>query len=165
MRTVPTGSRAVAVLIVVIGLFLLVQWLAGGSAAPGGAGESVSAASVGASTRGALPTAAQQSTDPASGLRWVDLSSLPPEASDTMDEIQDGPPYPFPGKDGVTYHNLNGVLPAQPDGYYHEFTVRTPGVSSRGARRIVVGGAQRGQANQEWYYTADHYETFVRIRP
>lgn len=38
---------------------------------------------------------------------------------------------------------------------YHEYTVITPGSSTRGARRIVTG-----QRSQEDYYTADHYATF-----
>jgi ribonuclease T1 len=35
--------------------------------------------------------------------------------------------------------------------------VRTPRVRGRGARRIVAGGAG------EFYYTADHYRSFMRI--
>ena len=42
-------------------------------------------------------------------------------------------------------------------GYYREYTVPTPGVSHRGARRIVVG--RQG----ELYYTSDHYRSFRRI--
>lgn len=95
----------------------------------------------------------------------MDLASLPREASDTMAAIKSGPPYRYPNNDGVVYHNNNGVLPKKADGYYHEFTVVTPGASNRGARRMIAGGAQRGQANQEWYYTPDHYNTFERIRP
>lgn len=38
---------------------------------------------------------------------------------------------------------------------YHEYTVKTPGSSTRGARRIVTG-----QAHEEDYYTADHYASF-----
>jgi ribonuclease T1 len=42
-------------------------------------------------------------------------------------------------------------------GYYREYTVRSPGVRDRGARRIVAGGGG------EYYYTADHYRSFMQI--
>lgn len=103
--------------------------------------------------------------DPASGLAWVKLADLPREASDTMKQIKAGPPYKYPKNDGVVYHNANRVLPKQPDGYYHEFTVITPGSKDRGARRIIAGGPKNGQQNSEWYYTDDHYTTFARIQP
>lgn len=41
---------------------------------------------------------------------------------------------------------------------YHEYTVKTPGVHNRGARRIVCGIVP------ECYYSDDHYRTFKRIR-
>jgi ribonuclease T1 len=49
-------------------------------------------------------------------------------------------------------------LPPQQHGYYREYTVRTPGARDRGARRIVAG------AGGEYYYSADHYRSFKRIR-
>jgi ribonuclease T1 len=49
-------------------------------------------------------------------------------------------------------------LPKRPRGYYHEYTVKTPGVPHRGVRRIISGGVN------EYYYTADHYKTFARIK-
>jgi ribonuclease T1 len=60
-------------------------------------------------------------------------------------------------QDGVVFQNREGRLPAQARGYYHEYTVPTPGASNRGARRIIAGS--RG----ERYYTRDHYRTFLRI--
>ena len=59
----------------------------------------------------------------------------------------------------MVYHDANRVLPREPDGYYHEYTVPTPGSSTRGPRRIVTGSAG------ELYLTLDHYDTFARIRP
>jgi len=47
-----------------------------------------------------------------------------------------------------------------PRGHYREYTVPTPGVSHRGARRIVCGGQQQ----IDCYYTADHYRSFRKIR-
>lgn len=96
-------------------------------------------------------------------VREVKLSSLPKEASDVMRAINAGPP--FPGrKDGVVFYNREGKLPQQASGYYHEFTVLTPGEDDRGARRIVTGGPRYGLDNSEFYYTGDHYNSFERIR-
>ena len=81
-------------------------------------------------------------------------SKLPGEAHETLDLIDKGGPYPYP-QDGGVFSNREGVLPQQPSGYYHEYTVETPGSPDRGARRIVTG-----EQTDEDYYTADHYETF-----
>lgn len=96
------------------------------------------------------------STDPASGLTVVALSSLPSQVAETVRLVQAGGPYPYQ-RDGVTYHNNNRVLPQHPDGYYHEYTVKTPGSSTRGARRVIHG------QGDEYFYTADHYASFRRI--
>ncbi|MGW2209980.1 ribonuclease domain-containing protein [Streptomyces sp. NPDC001781] len=80
--------------------------------------------------------------------------ALPSQAHDTLDLIAQGGPYPY-SQDGVVFQNREGVLPGQSSGYYHEYTVITPGDSTRGARRIVTG-----QQTQEDYYTSDHYATF-----
>jgi ribonuclease T1 len=57
----------------------------------------------------------------------------------------------------VVFGNFERVLPRRERGYYREYTVATPGVRHRGARRIVAG---RGG---ELYYTEDHYRTFRRV--
>lgn len=75
----------------------------------------------------------------------------------TLDLIDRGGPFPYPKKDGSTFGNREARLPAQPRGYYREYTVPTPGASNRGARRVVRG------KDGETYYTRDHYETFIRI--
>lgn len=94
----------------------------------------------------------------AHGLLYVDLADLPPEAAEVMARIDAGGPYDFPDRDGSTFGNLEGLLPDQPRGYYAEYTVETPGLDHRGARRIVAGdGGER-------YWTADHYASFQRIR-
>ncbi|AKA06595.1 ribonuclease [Streptomyces noursei ZPM] len=84
----------------------------------------------------------------------VCYSKLPSQAHDTLDLIDKGGPFPYP-KDGTVFDNREGILPSQSSGYYHEYTVVTPGSPDRGARRIVAG-----QKQQEDYYTADHYATF-----
>lgn len=96
--------------------------------------------------------------DPESGLPWVELDTLPPEAAETVALIDQGGPFPYPEKDGTTFSNREGVLPDQGDGYYKEYTVPTPGSDDRGARRIVTG------SGGEFYWTDDHYRSFERIR-
>lgn len=84
---------------------------------------------------------------------------LPPEAQHTLALIRHRGPYPF-RQDGVIFHNREGLLPSQPRGYYHEYTVATPGARTRGARRIVTGG----NPPEVYYYTGDHYRTFRRFQ-
>jgi hypothetical protein len=80
----------------------------------------------------------------------IDVSSLPPEAHLTMQAIANGGPFLYPHKDGTPYQNRFGDLPSRGD--YLEFTVPTPGVSNRGARRIVA------RRNGMLFFTACHYE-------
>ena len=91
----------------------------------------------------------------------VAIGDLPKEARSTLAAIRRGGPFAYE-KDGTTFFNREGHLPARPRGYYTEYTVATPGARDRGARRIVAGGdpARSG----EYYYTADHYRSFLRIR-
>ncbi|WP_217238963.1 ribonuclease domain-containing protein [Streptomyces sp. AC555_RSS877] len=90
----------------------------------------------------------------ATAVGSICYSDLPSQAHDTLDLIEQGGPYPY-SQDGTVFRNLEGVLPGQSTGYYHEYTVITPGSSTRGARRIVTG-----EEYQEDYYTADHYASF-----
>ena len=91
------------------------------------------------------------------GIPEIAIAKLPQEARETLRLIQQGGPFPY-SQDGVTFGNRERLLPKHNHGYYHEYTVKTPGVRSRGARRIIAGG--RG----EYYYTDDHYVSFKRIR-
>ncbi|MEV6051274.1 ribonuclease domain-containing protein [Streptomyces sp. NPDC052107] len=93
----------------------------------------------------------------ASSVGSICYSDLPSQAYDTLDLIDQGGPYPY-SQDGTVFSNREGVLPGESYGYYHEYTVITPGSSTRGARRIVTG-----EAYQEDYYTSDHYATFDLI--
>ncbi|RPI48209.1 MAG: ribonuclease [Betaproteobacteria bacterium] len=90
-------------------------------------------------------------------IRDVPLSQLPPEAAHTLVLIKQGGPFPY-RKDGTVFGNRERRLPLRERGYYHEYTVPTPGAKDRGARRIVAGRAA------EYYYTDDHYNSFRRIR-
>jgi ribonuclease T1 len=94
-------------------------------------------------------------------LSEVELANLPKEARRTLVLVKQGGPFPF-AKDGVVFGNYEGVLPKRKRGYYHEYTVPTPGKRSRGARRIIAGGDP--QTSGEYFYTDDHYSTFRRIK-
>ncbi|WP_329564028.1 ribonuclease domain-containing protein [Kitasatospora sp. NBC_01266] len=83
-------------------------------------------------------------------------SRLPGQARDTLKLIGSNGPFPY-RTDGVVFENREKRLPAEPSGYYHEYTVVTPGSGDRGTRRIVTGKAG------EEYWTADHYSSFQRI--
>ncbi|QQC94058.1 ribonuclease [Streptomyces alfalfae] len=102
----------------------------------------------------ATAPAAHSAPYSAAAVGDICLSALPSEAHDTLDLIEAGGPYPFP-QDGTVFQNREGELPRQSSGYYHEYTVITPGSDDRGARRIVTG-----EKSQEDYYTADHYASF-----
>jgi ribonuclease T1 len=91
------------------------------------------------------------------GADGVPLSSLPAQAAQTVALIRSGGPFPYPHNDGVVFHNYEHTLPSETDGYYHEYTVPTPGSDDRGARRIITG------KNGEFYYTGNHYDSFTRI--
>ncbi len=91
----------------------------------------------------------------------VALSALPREAQQTHQLILSGGPFPYE-KDGVVFGNRERQLPKKARGYYHEYTVKTPGARNRGARRIVCGG-QPPSNPEVCYYTEDHYASFRRI--
>lgn len=82
------------------------------------------------------------------------------EIDKTLALIRRGGPYPH-SQDGTVFQNRERQLPAQPRGYYREYTVRTPGLSHRGPRRIVTGG----NPPVIYYYTEDHYKSFRVLEP
>ncbi|WP_020502440.1 ribonuclease domain-containing protein [Sciscionella marina] len=100
--------------------------------------------------------AAQPNCGDTSSYKKVDLSTLPKEATDTVNLIKKGGPYPYP-QDGTVFSNREGILPKCDSGYYHEFTVKTPGSDDRGARRFVTG------KGSEYFYTDDHYKSFSLV--
>src|SRR4051812_40417912 len=107
-----------------------------------------------------LPLHAQREQAPSSEATeaaQVTFAQLPPEARETVLLIRKGGPFPY-ARDGVTFRNREGHLPRQKPGYYREYTVKTPGERTRGARRIISG------RDGELYYTDDHYTHFRRIR-
>jgi ribonuclease T1 len=96
-------------------------------------------------------------TDTSFNSGIISVNDLPPEARTTLKLIKSGGPFPY-SQDDTVFSNYEGLLPKKPGGYYHEYTVITPGASNRGARRIVAG------QNKEYYYTSDHYRSFKLIR-
>jgi len=104
-----------------------------------------------AETRRAPEAAPGTAADPA-------LAFLPAEAHATLALIDRGGPFPY-RQDGTVFQNRERLLPQRPRGHYREYTVDTPGLDHRGARRIVTGG----DPPAEWYYTADHYRSFRRF--
>lgn len=104
-----------------------------------------------------LAQSAQKSTAAPARSHEVALAELPLQARETLVLIKKGGPFPYP-RDGIVFGNYERRLPLKNRGYYHEYTVPTPGARNRGARRIIAG------APGEYYYTDDHYETFRRIK-
>jgi ribonuclease T1 len=100
---------------------------------------------------------AQKGPPPAHDASDVEYSRLPTEAKSTIALIRKGGPFPY-AKDGAIFGNREKILPAQDRGYYREYTVKTPGQRTRGARRIIWG------KGGEFYYTDDHYNHFRRVR-
>lgn len=90
----------------------------------------------------------------------IDVSALPAEARATLAQIHRGGPFRY-DRDGIVFGNREHLLPSKPRGHYHEYTVPTPGASTRGARRIICGGPPR--APEACWYTDDHYQSFRRI--
>ena len=90
-------------------------------------------------------------------LPEISYGALPREAQQVLHAIARGGPFAY-RRDGVVFRNYERRLPVRGHGYYREYTVPTPGLADRGARRIIAG------APAEYYYTDDHYRSFRRIR-
>lgn len=98
---------------------------------------------------------------PGSATASVAMSKLPVQGQEVMDQIHQGGPFRYE-KDGTVFGNRERLLPTAQRGYYREYTVPTPGVNHRGARRIVCGG-QQPRLPDACYYTEDHYSSFRLI--
>ena len=85
------------------------------------------------------------------------IAGLPLEVRQTLIRIRQGGPFPY-ARDGIVFHNRENRLPPEPRGYYREYTVPTPGMPGRGARRLISG------RSGEFYYSPDHYHTFWRVQ-
>lgn len=143
------GGAVFAVVVVVLGFVFLVRpgsTSTGVSPAAAGGGCAVRAASVPGAAESRLP------------VRPV--CALPVQAQQTAKLIATGGPFPY-SRDGIVFGNREKLLPAEKGGFYHEYTVVTPGSDDRGARRLIAGGP-RG-TGQELFYTDDHYASFVVV--
>ncbi|PKO83451.1 MAG: ribonuclease [Betaproteobacteria bacterium HGW-Betaproteobacteria-11] len=89
----------------------------------------------------------------------VGVDVLSPQVRATLRLIDRDGPFPH-RRDGVVFNNFERRLPYRPRGYYHEYTVPTPGRKDRGARRIISGG----KPPAVFYYTDDHYQSFREIQ-
>ena len=98
---------------------------------------------------------------PGSAVASVAYTGLPLQGREVLEQIRQGGPFRYE-KDGTVFGNRERALPAQKRGYYREYTVPTPGVSHRGARRIVCGGREP-RLPDACYYTEDHYSSFRLI--
>nr|WP_084383255.1 ribonuclease [Hydrogenophaga flava] len=98
---------------------------------------------------------------PGSAVASVAYTGLPPQGQEVMEQIRQGGPFRYE-KDGTVFGNRERLLPSQKRGYYREYTVPTPGLRHRGARRIVCGG-QQPRSPDACYYTEDHYSSFRLI--
>ena len=107
----------------------------------------------------AQPTPVSQTSSVAAGQAQTSAITGDAQIDNTIALIKRGGPFPYPNKDGTTFYNREGRLPAQSQGYYHEYTVPTPGVSHRGPRRIVTGG----NPPTIYYLTVDHYDSFSKL--
>ncbi|RVU49846.1 ribonuclease N1 [Rubrivivax rivuli] len=117
----------------------------------------------GLASGGLVPNAIARTPENPSRVPPVALVTLPPEAQATHKLILAGGPFPY-SKDGTVFGNRERLLPLNPRGYYREYTVKTPGLRHRGARRIVCGGTPPTKPDT-CYYTSDHYASFQRIAP
>ncbi|MDQ0754204.1 ribonuclease domain-containing protein [Arthrobacter sp. B3I4] len=150
-------QRLIGLLAVLLGLVVLAFVLASpepGTAPPNAGQAGPAPSSLGRTTPGetspgqrinpAQTSAAARATQAGvanpSRLPEIKASQLPPEARQTLQLIARGGPYPY-SRDNVPFGNFERVLPQRASGYYREYTVRTPGESDRGARRIVAGDA------------------------
>ncbi|GAB3387364.1 guanyl-specific ribonuclease [Lysobacter fragariae] len=142
---------------ILVALFVLGLWLWAQPRTP-------STAVPGPVPTASLPTASSTTTapvalPPASDDRVAQRPDfLPPEAHAMLRRIAAGGPFEH-RQDGSVFGNRERRLPAQPRGYYHEYTVETPGSRDRGARRIITGG----EPPLEYWYTDDHYRSFRRF--
>lgn len=103
-----------------------------------------------------------KATSQKSSLAACPLNTLPQEAREVVDLIEQGGPFAHPDNDGVRFGNYEKRLPVESKNYYREYTVDTPGLNHRGARRIVTGGGSK-TSPETWYYTDDHYDSFCEI--
>jgi ribonuclease T1 len=156
LRFVPPPSRRRAVPRLFAGLLVVLAVLLTGCSSHHTSTATGTGKTTGTGRSASHAPAASASPGWAKGMATVQASALPAEARQTLALIDKGGPYPY-ARDGIVFGNVEGHLPKHQRGYYHEFTVKTPGSRDRGARRIITGKAG------EIYYTDDHYNSFRAV--
>lgn len=149
-------TRNVLVLVAAVLVLGLWWWAGGADDPPPQARETPSQVATPRSP--GTPSGAPSGTS--SGIR-VAFGALPREAQETVRLVQRGGPFPY-DRDGVVFENREGLLPHHERGYYHEYTVPTPGSADRGARRLVTAGKSLTHP-EAWYYSDDHYRSFREV--
>jgi ribonuclease T1 len=109
-----------------------------------------------ASNFGSLQLNAIARTPADRNIPIVSIDRLPIEAKQTIETIERGGPFPY-SKDGTIFGNRERRLPMAPRGTYREYTVKTPGATNRGARRIITA------PQRVYYYTGNHYRSFSQV--
>ncbi|MFI6155945.1 ribonuclease domain-containing protein [Kitasatospora sp. NPDC051170] len=168
-RKSPLLVVAVLILAVLAGVGYLLAGK-GGDSHPKASATSTATGAGTSNTSAPKPSAPKSTPPPGGGAAtgtWVPAdpaladvcrTKLPGQAQDTLALIAKNGPYPY-NRDGIVFENRESRLPKKTDGYYHEFTVVTPGSNDRGTRRVVTGGSG------EQYWSPDHYATFQEIDP
>lgn len=152
----PRPGRAVWMVLALL-LAVVLGACSDGTSSPTPAGAAVSPQATAAlDATAAYPFADDPPSDWVGGA--VRINEVPAEALDTLELIADDGPFPY-SQDGSTFQNREGILPDRRTGFYREYTVDTPGLSHRGARRLVASD------DLEVYYTDDHYDSFRFLAP
>ena len=94
-------------------------------------------------------------------LTGLTLTAKDLHIENEVQRIKTGTIYDQYRHDGTTFYNnplkQGGYLPQGVQ--YREYVVPTSGLLGPGLQRIVVG------SDGSWYYTPDHYKTFIRFKP
>lgn len=94
----------------------------------------------------------------------LSVAQLPPEAQEVWQSIQTNGPFAYPHQDGKFFGNFEQRLPIKPRGFYRSYTVPTKGLNHRGPKRLITGGRSKTKPDI-LYYTTDHYQSFVMVKP
>ena len=144
------------ILVVLLGVGLG-WWSSHHHAGPSGSTTAVARTARPTAAAGGVTTSPGPRHTPDSGLPTVAESRLPSQGRATLALIHAGGPFPYT-KDGAVFENRERLLPREPSGYYHEYTVPKPGESDRGPWRLIAG------ADGDVYWTADHYDSFRQVK-
>lgn len=93
-------------------------------------------------------------------LNGITVTAEDLQIENEVQRIKDGVTYSQYRHDGTEFYNDPARQGYLPQGIqYKEYVVPTYGIRGPGPQRIVVG------ADGSWYYTPDHYDTFIRFKP